>query len=99
MTASANFAPFRRVDTILGVCQAIGDDFGFNPLWLRIALAAPVMVHSWYGVAVYGVLAVAVFASRFLAPVPEPRERADAAVAAPKALNPANEDAPLAQAA
>ncbi|MDB5694146.1 MAG: hypothetical protein JWO81_3209, partial [Alphaproteobacteria bacterium] len=27
--------PFRD-DNILGICQAVGDDFGFNPLWLRI---------------------------------------------------------------
>ena len=27
--------PFRN-DTMLGVCQAIGEDFGFHPNWLRI---------------------------------------------------------------
>ena len=26
-----------RDDTFLGVCQALGDDLGFNPLWLRLA--------------------------------------------------------------
>lgn len=30
-----------RNDTILGVCEAIGRDFGFNPLWLRLAFIAP----------------------------------------------------------
>ena len=28
-----------RAHTILGVCEAIGEDFGFNPAWLRIPLA------------------------------------------------------------
>jgi phage shock protein C len=31
-----------RSDTILGVCEAIGRDFGFNPLWLRLAFIAPI---------------------------------------------------------
>jgi phage shock protein PspC (stress-responsive transcriptional regulator) len=30
-----------RNDTILGVCEAIGRDFGFNPLYLRLAFIAP----------------------------------------------------------
>ena len=42
-----------RNDTILGVCEAIGQDFGFHPNWLRIALAstiyfAPVAVVGGY---------------------------------------------------
>ena len=42
-----------RNDTILGVCEAIGQDFGFHPNWLRIALAstiyfAPVAVIGGY---------------------------------------------------
>src|SRR5205807_3206896 len=32
-----------RSHTILGVCEAIGEDFGFNPVWLRIPLAASVI--------------------------------------------------------
>jgi phage shock protein C len=31
-----------RHDTILGVCEAIGRDFGFNPIWLRLAFIAPI---------------------------------------------------------
>ena len=30
-----------RNDTILGVCEAIGQDFGFNPLWLRLGVHRP----------------------------------------------------------
>lgn len=32
---------FRRRDTFFGICEATGQDFGFNPLWLRLALVAP----------------------------------------------------------
>lgn len=43
--------PFTRDDTFLGVCQSLGDDFGFNPNWLRAALA-PVLI--WNPVLVFG---------------------------------------------
>ena len=42
MTAQANTNLILRNDTILGVCEAIGQDFGFNPTWLRIAFCLPV---------------------------------------------------------
>lgn len=60
--------PFMREDTIFGVCQAIGDDFGFNPMWLRIPLAVPVVFAPWYSVAAYAALALAVIVSRVMAP-------------------------------
>jgi phage shock protein PspC (stress-responsive transcriptional regulator) len=31
-----------RSHTILGVCEAIGEDFGFNPVFLRVPFAATV---------------------------------------------------------
>lgn len=74
--------PFMRDDTILGVCQAIGDDFGFNPMWLRIPLAVPVVFAPWYSVIAYAALGLAVLASRFLFP---DRKRASADVVALKA--------------
>ncbi len=63
-----------RNDTILGVCEAIGQDFGFHPNWLRVTLAslvyfAPVAVIGGY-VALGAVVAI----SRWVAPdqaVPE----------------------------
>lgn len=60
--------PFMREDTIFGVCQAIGDDFGFNPMWLRIPLAVPVVFAPWYSVIAYAALGMAVIASRVLFP-------------------------------
>lgn len=59
-----------RDDTLLGVCFAIGEDFGFNPLYLRILFA---VVLFWSPVAAFGgyaVLGAVVAFSRWLAPVP-----------------------------
>ena len=30
-------------DNLLGICNALGSDFGFNPLWLRLALGLVVL--------------------------------------------------------
>ena len=38
-----------RPHTIFGVCEAIGEDFGFNPVFLRIPLAAMVFVQPVVG--------------------------------------------------
>ena len=42
-----------RNDTILGVCEAIGRDFGFNPLWLRLAFIAPLFFAPGLTIAAY----------------------------------------------
>jgi len=42
-----------RCDTILGVCEAIGRDFGFNPLWLRLVLIVPVFFAPALSIAAY----------------------------------------------
>ena len=56
-----------RHDTILGVCEAIGQDFGFNPTWLRLAFIAPIFFAPVWTVAAYLGLGVLVAATRFLA--------------------------------
>ena len=57
-----------RNDTILGVCEAIGQDFGFNPLWLRLALIGPVFFAPMASIAAYLGLGVIVAATRYFAP-------------------------------
>ncbi len=57
-----------RSHTILGVCEAIGDDFGFNPVFLRVPLAASVIVSPFWAFATYFILGIIVFASRQLFP-------------------------------
>ncbi|WP_240325534.1 PspC domain-containing protein [Sphingomonas mesophila] len=59
-----------RNDTILGVCEAIGQDFGFNPLWLRLAFIAPLFFQPVWTVAAYLLLGAVVALSRYFAPRP-----------------------------
>ena len=60
-----------RSHTILGVCEGIGEDFGFNPAWLRIPLAASVLLSPTWAIAAYFALGVAVLVSRLLFPRPK----------------------------
>ena len=53
-----------RSDTILGACEGIGEDFGFNPMYLRVALAVGVLANPPVAIGTYAVLAVAVLVSR-----------------------------------
>ena len=55
-----------RHDTILGVCEAIGQDFGFNPTWLRLAFIAPIFFAPVWTVAAYLGLGLLVAATRLL---------------------------------
>ena len=55
-----------RNDTILGVCEAIGQDFGFNPTWLRLAFIAPIFFAPYAAVGAYLGLGVVVAATRLL---------------------------------
>jgi phage shock protein PspC (stress-responsive transcriptional regulator) len=60
-----------RSHTILGVCEAIGEDFGFNPTFLRVPLAASVLYSPLWAVGVYLGLGLVVLASRLLFPAPK----------------------------
>lgn len=57
-----------RNDTILGVCQALGEDFGFNPNWLRIAFAAAIYWNPALVIGAYLALGLVVAATRYLVP-------------------------------
>jgi phage shock protein C len=57
-----------RSHTILGVCEGIGEDFGFNPVWLRIPLAVCVIWSPMIAFGTYFALGAAVMASRLLFP-------------------------------
>lgn len=69
MTADP-LSPIRRPHTILGVCEALGDDFGFNPLYLRIAFAAGLFFSATWVIAAYLGLGAIVAVSRWVSPVP-----------------------------
>ena len=57
-----------RPHTILGVCEAVGEDFGFNPVLLRIPFAAGVLWSPTMVLAIYFAVGAAVLASRLLFP-------------------------------
>ena len=57
-----------RSHTILGVCEALGEDFGFNPVFLRIPFAASVVYSPLLASGAYFALGALVLASRMLFP-------------------------------
>ncbi len=57
-----------RNDTILGVCEAIGQDFGFHPNYLRVLLASLVYFNPVAVIGGYLALGLVVAASRYFAP-------------------------------
>lgn len=89
--------PFRG-DTMLGVCEAIGQDFGFHPNWLRLALGSIVLFSPMAAFGIYFGLGVIVALSRLVAP----QGRVETAVGphlateTPKADNQEREDVALA---
>ena len=57
-----------RAHTIFGVCEAIGEDFGFNPVFLRIPFAASVLWSPTWAIGAYFALGAVVLLSRLLFP-------------------------------
>jgi phage shock protein C len=57
-----------RSHTILGVCEAIGEDFHFNPVFLRVILAAGVLYSPLLAIGAYFGLGAVVLVSRLLFP-------------------------------
>ena len=77
-----------RDDTILGVCQGLGEDLGFNPLWLRIAFAVLLYLNPVAAIGGYFGLGVIVLATRLLVPNPRRSTRIQpAAQPAPEAID------------
>jgi phage shock protein C len=60
-----------RSHTILGICEGLGEDFGFNPVFLRIPLAAMVIWSPMIAFGAYFGLGAVVLASRLLFPRPK----------------------------
>lgn len=80
---------FARDHTILGVCEALGEDFGFNPMFLRVPLAVLLLLNPTAVIATYLGAGAIVFLTRWMAPNPS-QSAAEPAVAAEPARN-ANE--------
>ncbi|MEA3062436.1 MAG: phage shock protein [Sphingomonadales bacterium] len=69
-----------RDDTMLGVCQGLGEDFGFNPIWLRIAFGAMLLINPIAVIGTYLGLGLLVATSRLTVPA---RSRGTAVADAP----------------
>lgn len=72
MTATAANAkptalPLRN-DTLLGVCEALGQDFGVSPTWFRLAFIAPLFFFPLHSVGAYFGIGALVALSRWIAP-------------------------------
>lgn len=74
---------FMRNDTFLGACQALGDDLGFNPDFLRVPLGAGIMIAPLWMAGIYLSLCVLVFVSRTFFPDKVEQVVAAAPVTAP----------------
>lgn len=70
-----------RDHTLLGICEALGEDFGFNPVFLRIALSLALFFSPVGAIAVYAGLGLLVAFTRFVAPNPKPAAPAEPEVA------------------
>ncbi|WP_309611172.1 PspC domain-containing protein [Sphingomonas sp.] len=68
---------FDRPETILGVCESLGDDFGISGNWFRAALFPLLLWQPLATVAGYLTLALVVLAARLIFP----DVRADAVIA------------------
>ncbi|QIK79720.1 PspC domain-containing protein [Sphingomonas piscis] len=74
-----------RNDTVLGVCEAIGRDFGFHPNWLRLALSGGFFFNPVGVAAIYLALGVPVAVSRWIYPVRSSQDLNSLAPRAPEA--------------
>ncbi len=97
MSTASTTVPKR--DNLFGVCAALGEDFGFDPFCLRVALAVGVIASPIAVLIGYASAGVLVLLSRVLvrgrrAPV----RTADVHAIAPQAIAPADRE-PLRQAA
>ncbi|NNC71894.1 MAG: PspC domain-containing protein [Sphingomonadaceae bacterium] len=78
-----------RHDTLLGVCEGLGEDLGINGNWFRIAFALALFLNPYATVAAYFVLGALVFSARLLIPV----RRADADIVSLPSEKPVEQEA------
>lgn len=55
-------------DNLFGICAAVGREFGFNPLWLRLAFAVTFLASPEMVAGTYFALGAVVLVARLLAP-------------------------------
>lgn len=87
---------FTRNDTMFGVCEGLGEDFGFNPIYLRLAFAVFLIPFPAQVIGAYLALGMLVALSRLVFRVP--RRTATAAAAPTATVTLAAEHKPAVQA-
>ena len=90
-------SPFARDDTLFGVCHALGEDFGFDPLYLRILLGVLLLWNPLAVIGGYVAAGMIVLISRWLVPNARVATQVDPAAKAARAEE--DEAEPLAVAA
>ena len=68
-----------RDHTLFGVCEALGEDLGFSPVFLRVAFAIGLFFNPEAVIAAYAGLGLLVAFTRFVAPNPRQAKVAQAA--------------------
>jgi len=51
-------------DNLFGICHALGEIFGFNPIFLRVALLVGVMLNAEYALVAYFAAGIAVLVAK-----------------------------------
>lgn len=68
MTASTTDTAPNAPQNLFGICARVGEDFGFNPLWLRLAFAGSLILNPVAVIGAYFALGAVVLTSRLLFP-------------------------------
>lgn len=92
MTATA-IQPAKEWKNLLGVCACLGEDFGFNPVFLRVAFGVGLIWSPVAVISIYLGLGAIVLLSRLVAP--NRRRAQSAAIEAASASEARNENEAL----
>lgn len=68
MTAPSTETADNAPQNLFGICARVGEDFGFNPLWLRLGFAAALILDPVAVIAAYFALGGLVLLSRMIFP-------------------------------
>lgn len=74
---------FMRDDTFFGVCESLGEDFGFNANWLRLAFGVSLLLNPVAVIGTYVALGVLVVFSRLVVRNPRSARAGAGALRAP----------------
>lgn len=85
-----------RDDTLLGVCEGLGEDLGFNPLLLRLGLTVTLFFFPLYTILGYLAAGALVALTRWIAPAPTPRVERTAEIEIAGANDAERQEVPLA---